>query len=283
MQNRLWERLRAWLMLFVLLIISLSFLIAENEPFYRSIRSASLEASSWVEARFAWAGHFLTALEANDQLRQENIHLASQLAQARQARLENEELRRLLQFQDTTDLQLVPARIVSKDITLQENMLTIDVGSSDSVEVGMAVVDANGIVGKVVLTSPNYSRVMPYLNTSFRVPGQILPIDANGIVTWRGSDRHQLYMQHVPKTSPVLRGQLVVTSSSSSTFPDGYPIGFVDSVSARVGQNEQNVFMTPAAPLSAIEHVFVILEDFSEEQQSLEGRSVTATYEMEAP
>ncbi len=277
MPNRIWDRLRPWVLLFAFLLVGIIFLFATNEPAVRTIRAASLETSSWVEARFAWAGSFLSALDENDRLRQENIRLAGMLAQSRQARLENDELRSMIQLRDTSSYPLLPARVISKDITLQRNLLTINVGATDSVETGMAVVDARGVVGKVVLTSAHYSRVMPYLNTSFRVPGSILPLEANGIVSWNGGSRHQLVMEHVAKTMPVLQGQLVVTSASSSVFPSGYPIGFVDSVSAEVGRNEQLVYLTPMSPLGAVEYAFVIMTDFSEEVQALEDEELFAT------
>ncbi len=259
MPFRLWDRIKDWVLLFVLLAITVLVMLAQNEPLVRALRGFALDATAWVEVRFAWAGGFLRALDENEVLREESIELASEVARSREAVVENERLRRLLAFRDITELPLLPAEVIDKDIYGAENTLTINVGNKDSVKVDMAVIDERGIIGKVVLVSDRFSLVMPYLNTEFRSPGKIQPMGAEGIVTWDGEQQDRLKMEHVIKTEPVLRGHLVVTSGYSSVFPAGYPIGFVDSLATRPGRNQYELFITPAAPLSRVRYVFVIM------------------------
>ena len=270
MNFRLWERIRDWVILFGLLAVAVVLMIAQNTSMVRAIRATALESTAWVEARFAWAGGYFRAWDENSRLRAENILLSSQVARTREAQLENDRLRRLLGFRDTTSIDLYPARIVAKDITGQQNLLTIDVGSNDGVEVGMAVVDDRGIIGKVVLVSANYSRVMPYLNTDFRVPAKVLPLQAEGNIRWEGEDRSRLLLEHVSRTEPVLRGQLVVTSGYSATFPAGFPIGYVDSVATRRGRNELVIYVAPSSPLNKVEYVFVVRERPDPEQLEID-------------
>ncbi len=271
MTFQLWERIRDWVILIVLLAASAVVMFAWNQPMVQAVRAASLESTAWVEARFAWAGSFFRALEENNVLRQENIELSSEVALSREAQLENSRLRRLLGLQDTTSYPLKAARIVSMDITRQQNFITLNVGRADSIKVDMAVVDDQGIIGKVVLVSEHYSLVMPYLNTDFRVPARILPIQAMGIVTWQGVSRDHLLMENVSRTQPVLRGQLVVTSGFSNVFPPGFPVGFVDSVATRPGRNELLVYLTPSSPIDRAEYVFVVLRSPDPERLALES------------
>lgn len=273
MPFRLWDRLKDWVVLFVLMAAAVALMLTQNEPLTRSLRASALEASSWVEARFAWAGGFLRALDENDLLRQENIRLASEVARSREAELENRRLERLLALRDSSDYDLLAARVVTKDITRQQNYLTIDRGRADSVEVGMAVIDERGIIGRVVLVSERYARVMSFLNTDFRVPAKVEPLNAEGIIRWDGERRDRLYMQHVVKTEPVLKGMLVTTSGFSGVFPAGLPVGFVDSVSVRTGRNELMVYVYPAARLDDVRHVFVVMERPDPERLRLEAES----------
>lgn len=270
MNFRFWERIRDWVILLGLLSVAVVLMIAQNTSMVRAVRATALESTAWVEARFAWAGGYFRALEENSRLRAENINLSSQVARTREAQIENDRLHRLLGFRDTTSFDLYPARIVAKDVTGQQNLLTINVGSNDSVEVGMAVVDDRGIIGKVVLVSPNYARVMPYLNTDFRVPAKVLPLQAEGNVRWEGEDRSRLLLEHVSRTEPVLRGQLVVTSGYSATFPAGFPIGYVDSVATRRGRNELAIYVAPTSPIGKAEYVFVIREKPDPEQMEID-------------
>lgn len=269
---RLWDRIRDWVLLFVLLTASLVVLLFQNEALVRGLRGLSLDATSRVEASFSWAGSYFRALEENDVLRQENIRMASQVARSRSAQRENERLRALLGLRDSLEAPVVAARIVAKDITRQQNLITLDVGDEDSVKMDQAVISPQGILGKVVLVSPHYSRVMPYLNTEFRVPARVQELQTDGIVRWDGEQRDRLLMEHVVKTEPVQPGHHVVTSGYSGIFPPGYPIGVVDSVAVRAGRNELLVYLEPSAPLHKVQHAFVLLTQPDPERLALEER-----------
>lgn len=270
----IWERIQDWVLLFALLIVSVGVMLAQNEPLVRALRATSLETTARIENALAWMGNYFRALEENSRLRAENIELASEVARSREARIENLRLERMLGLKDTSDYRLKAARIVSKDITRQRNLFTINVGAQDSVEVGMPVVNERGILGKVVLVSQNYSRVMPYLNTDFRVPARIQPLQAEGIVRWEGERSDRLLMEHVVKSEPVLRGHLVVTSGSSGVFPSGLSVGYVDSVATLPGRNEHRILLQPTAPLDNAQYAFVIMHTPDGELVSLNQEDI---------
>lgn len=258
--TRVWDRIRDWAILFGLLAASIVIMLAQNEPIVRAMRGTALSATGWVESHFAWVGGYFRAIEENQFLREENIQLSSEVARSREALFENDRLRSMLEFRDTTTVEMLPAQIITKDITRQHNFLTLDVGTNDGVAEGMAVVDERGIVGRVVFAGSNYSRVMPYLNTDFRVAARVQDLRSEGIVRWEGVRFDHLLMEHVVKTDPVEPGHLIVTSGYSASFPSGYPIGIVDSVSFRTGRNERTVYLRPLAPLDKLQFVFVILD-----------------------
>lgn len=248
-----------WLLLVSLLLIATVLMAAQNQPLIRTVRTQTIKLTARVEHSFAWMGRYLRVLEENAELRRENIQLSSQVARTRAVRQRNRELKQLLNLSDTSSSAVRPARIVSKDFFRQENTLTLDVGEADGVRKGMPVVHGDGIVGTVVLVTEHYARVMPFLNTDFRVPGVVLPIRAQGIVRWRGERLDRLELDHIVKTEPVQEGQRVVTSGHSGTFPSGRMIGTVDSVSAPAGRNELQIFIRPAVPLYEISHAVVLL------------------------
>ncbi len=271
MLRSLWHRVRDYVLLAVLLVVSLVVLLSQNGPLFRSARALSLQATAPVEGTFTWTDRYTRALDENDELRADNIALAAEVARLREARGENDRLRKLIAFRDSVSFEMVPARIVGKDITKQDNLLTINVGASDSVKVGMAVIDERGIVGKVVLASENYAMVLPHQNTDFRVPAQIELLGRDGVVRWDGTVFDRLLMEYVGKTEPVVRGQLVVTSGFSGTFPPGIPIGKVDSVFAAKGRNDLVIYLKPSAPVSTVDYVYVLLDQISPERMTLEN------------
>ncbi|MEP0548509.1 MAG: rod shape-determining protein MreC [Rhodothermales bacterium] len=274
MFRSLWHRVRDYILLVVLLVVSLVVLLSQNGPLFRSARALSLQATAPVEGTFTWTDRYTRALDENDELRADNIALAAEVARLREARRENDRLRALVAFRDSVSFDMVPARIVGKDITKQDNLLTLNVGTSDSVRVGMAVIDERGIIGKVVLASENYALVMPHQNTDFRVPAQIELLGRDGVVRWDGTAYDRLLMEYVGKTEPVVRGQLVVTSGFSGTFPPGIPVGKVDSVFAAKGRNDLVIYLEPSAALSTVDYVYVLLDQISPEREELENTSL---------
>lgn len=268
------SRLGDWLVLVACVVVATTVMLTQNQPLVRTLRAQAIEVTAQVEGTFAWAGRYLRVLEENEELRRENIQLSSEVARTRAVRQRNEELERLLNLTDSSSARLRPARIVTKDIFSQNNFLTLDVGRADGVEEGMPVVHENGIVGTVVLVSDEYAKVMPFLNTDFRVPGVVLPLRAEGIVRWDGEQLNRLQLDHVVKTETVEAGQDVVTSGHSGIFPAGRVIGTVDSVASPPGRNELRIFLRPAVQIHEISHAVVILRPADAERRKLEQRPI---------
>ena len=259
-----------WLLLSALLLVAFGIMVTQNQPLVRTIRAHAMGWTAEVESTFAWMGRYLRALERNDELRRENIQLSSQVARTRALRQRNDELERLLQLTDSSDAPVRTARIVTKDIFQKSNFLTLDVGRVDGIEEGMPVVHESGIVGTVVLVNEDYARVMPFLNTDFRVPGVVLPLRAEGIVRWDGERLNRLQLDHIVQTEPVEVGQQVVTSGHSAVFPPGRMIGTVDSVAAPPGRSELRIFLDPAVSLYEISHAVVILRTTDPKRRAIE-------------
>lgn len=269
--GKIWERSRDWVLFGALFLISVVTLVNNDGPTLRSVRASSLAVTARAEGFFTRTEQFRRALRENERLQNETIELSTEVARLREARAENERLRALLAFGDTLAYQHVPARVVAKDITRQENLLTLDVGSNHNVEVGMPIIDERGIVGKVVLVGRNHVMAMPHQSTQFAVPATIDELQQDGIVRWDGVDYDRLLMEYVPKTEPVETGQVVTTSSYSEVFPSGFPVGVVDSVFTRPGRNDFMIYLRPAAPISQVNYVYILLSERDTERDSLEA------------
>ena len=257
---QVWTRSRDYVIFGVLVVSALVVFVSRNGPALRAARAASLAVVAPVESAFARVGRFRRSLGENERLRAEAIVLSTEVARLREARAENARLRGLLGFSDSLAVPYRLARVVSKDMTGQANFLTIDVGARDSVAVGMPVIDERGVVGKVFLVGRGHAVVMPHQNTQFAVPGSIDDLGQDGIVSWKGRDLDRLTMEYVPKTEAVDPGMLVTTSPSSGVFPPGVALGRVDTVYAAAGRNDLIIEMVPAAPISQVGYVYVLLE-----------------------
>lgn len=288
----IWERSRDYVIFAALVLVALAVFVGRNGPVLRAARSVALAVTSPVEGLYARATRFQDAVGENDRLRAETVALSADVARLREARAENAQLRRLLGFQDSLDVPRVVARVVAKDITAQANLLTIDAGAADGIEIGMPVISERGIVGKVVLTSRNYAVVMPHQNTQFAVPATLDALGRDGVVRWDGEAFDRLTMEYVVKTEPVTRGMLVTTSRYSDVFPAGTPVGRVDTAYAARGRNDYIIHLTPASPISEVGYVYVlkvrpdprriVLEEAARDSLGLARASAALTAQQEA-
>lgn len=267
----IWERTRDYVVFTALLSVAVGVFVNRYEPLLRSARTAALGITAPVDDLFARAGRFTRSLDENRELRQQVVELSTEVARLREARAENERFRSLIGFADSLRAGHVLAEVVSKDLTKQTNLLTINAGRRNGIDVGMPVVDERGIVGKVVLVNERYAIVMPHQNTQFAVPATLPALKQDGIVRWDGTSFDRLTMSYVPKTEPVTRGMLVTTSPYSGVFPAGIPIGRVDTALAGPGRNDFEIRIRPASPLSSVDIVYVLLIRPDIEQEHLEA------------
>ena len=273
MHYHLWERVQDWVYLAVCLAVAFVLLLTRNEPLVRTLRAASLDATSGLEARLAGAGRYLRALDENERLVRENERLAALAARSREAVVENDRLRALIGFRDSSAAEVRAVRIIGRTLGGGQNLLTIDAGAADGVRENMPVLDERGVLGRVVLASAHYARVMPYLHEGFRIVGRIQDLGADGIVRWTG-EGDRLLLEHVARTEPVRRGMLVVTGGASGVFPAGFPIGTVADIRAGEGRNALEIDLKPAAPLGQTTHAFVVLAVPDSERVALEAQPV---------
>lgn len=274
MNTRLLAHIRDGLFLGTLLIIAGLIMLTANRGIVRSMQIGALETTAWLEARYARVARNFNAISENSALREENIRLSGQIARSREALVENERLRHLIGYRDEATYNLLPARIINKDITGQWNYLTLDVGEVDSVATHMAVINESGIIGYTTLVSRHYSKVIPYVNTEVYISAKIQPLQAYGIIRWDGVRTDRLQLDSVVKTEPVETGQSVVTAGYSSIFPAGLPVGSIDSISVRPGRDELTIFVRPAASISTAEHVFVVREQPDPERVEFEQQDI---------
>lgn len=241
-----------------LLIIALTLMAGRYQGGINTLRKASITLFSYLEEPLSNIRVYRQALKTNNYLRKQNVLLLDELSRLRAAEQQNRELRSLLEFSRTSDLSLYPVRIVGKEINQINNSLTIDAGTRNDIKEGMPMVSAEGLIGKVILTAPGYSQVMPYLNTLFRVSAKLQSSNAYGIVSWDGESIYELHLNYVPQTVHVDTGEVVVTSGYSNQFPPDLPIGRVIRVEPQKGKETQKIYVRPFVNLYDIAKGFIV-------------------------
>lgn len=124
----------------------------------------------------------------------------------------------------------VTAKVVNNSVSRFTNFLTINKGSINGVEPGMAVISQAGVVGKVKVASRNYSVVTSLLNVDVMISGLLKRTGHFGTVQWDGSDPDYIQLKYIPRHVKPVVGDTVITSGYSGVFPEGIFIGTISDV-----------------------------------------------------
>jgi rod shape-determining protein MreC len=242
----------------LILIGALTLVVFRYEGGLNNVRRASLAAFSYLEQPLSQWRVYRKALQTNEELRRQNIQLLDEVSRLRSARYENEELRELLGYRDSSRYDLYPIMVVGKEITGLNNILTINAGSNADLDVGMPVVNSSGLIGRVILTGRNHSIVMPYIDIRSRISAKLQGLQTGGIVSWEGKRIDELIMSTIPRTVQVDSGMVVETSGFSNDLPANIPIGTVVRTQPDPGKDTQTLYLRPFVNLFEVSEGFVI-------------------------
>jgi rod shape-determining protein MreC len=206
-----------------------------------------------------WGGYVdLRAVHAENQaLRREVIELRMQLQEQRALAQRSVTLQELLDLRSGTALQTVAAEVIAADATPGFRTITINRGSRHGIEPDMAVLAADGVVGRVIgSVAPHAARVQLLIGRNAGAGGLIERSRAGGVVMGQDDDP-PLLLEYVSNLADVEPGDVVVTSGIEGIYPAGFVIGAVEAVERGTGLYK-TIRVRPAVDFSGLQHVLVV-------------------------
>ena len=198
-----------------------------------------------------------------EQLRLQEVRLAEDAGQARR-------LQRLLGFKEQFIAKTLAAQVIGSSGSDMSRVVYIDKGAGDNVKQDMAVITADGVVGKVLRVFPTSSQVLLINDPSSGVGAILEKSRLQGVI--RGTPNGELVLEKMMSDERVEVGDQLLTSGGDQIFPKGLPIGEVKSVSP--GRDVfLNVRVKPAAQLSRLEEVLVITQVVERQPTEQEAKS----------
>ncbi len=199
--------------------------------------------------------------DENEQLRQELQQYKTANIEYREAVATNVRLKKLLELKESLPPPTLTAEIVGKDPSLWFRTLTINRGSSDGVHKGMPVVTVEGVVGQVLTSSPNYSKVLLATDPNSAIDVITQKTRVQGIVKGLGRDAFGLH--YVLKSAEVEKDDYVLTSGLGGVFPKGLMVGKVSEIKKSRRGMFQNIEVEPAVDFSQLEFLIIIMKKYS--------------------
>lgn len=261
---------KEYVVLTALVLLSLLLLALNNNAQVRQIRSVVTVVLGVTQDQLSFIPHYFGLRRENEILRRINIELADEANRLREAKLENLRLHQLLGLKEESKYNFVTARVVSKNLTLLRNTITLNVGAADGIKPFMPVMSETGLVGVVTSVSNGYCVANVLLNTDFRASAKVQRSRVDGILAWDG---RQLTLNNIAKTLDVKVGDVVITSEYSSTYPPGIRIGVVQQVQEHPATLFKTVIVEPSVDFVRLEEVFVLTAVENGEREELERRT----------
>jgi len=194
-------------------------------------------------------------IDENQQFKTNELLYKEQLMQLTIYQQENERLRSLLSSPVRADAKKMVAEILSVDSDPYSHQVVINRGANDGIFEGQAVIDDKGIVGQILHVGTISSRVLLITDLTNAVPIRVRRNGIRQIASGTGTI-DKLILNHVPHSTDIKVGDLLVTSGLGGKYPEGYPVARV----SKVEQDESRPFaLVESEPVAQIDRLRYLL------------------------
>lgn len=229
------------------------FCLAVSAPVTRVV-DGSLDAVSSV-----WSDYVaLRGVHAeNERLKAELAEMRAKIVEHGESELENERLHSLLAFAQAEKGHLVAAPVVGVSPT-HRRTITISKGAGAGIAEGMAVVTADGVVGKVVATYGDTAEVQLLVDGASAVAARVQRSRARVTVRGNGSEK-ELQLANALRTDDIEEGDLLITAGTDRVFPKGLVVGRIGRVDRKPYGMYLEGQVLPAVDVTGLEEVLVVV------------------------
>lgn len=206
-------------------------------------------------------GSFQVLQERTAELESINRSLLAENLRLQEIERENQRLRELLSFGETRPgIELrggqIIARVIGRDSNNFLNFVMVDLGSRHGIEVGMPVLNNEGLVGRVSEVTNASSKILLISDPLSTVNAILQSSRLTGVVNGVVGDNP--VMGFIPQGTLVGVGEVVLSSGMGGNFPKGIPIGQVIEVRQRDFEVFQEAVVRPIVDFDRLEFVLIV-------------------------
>ena len=257
-----------FILLFVILeVIALILLFQNNE--YNKVGYLNLmqRLDASIHQKIFKIKKYTHLIEENERLVDENLRLRSQILDMEYVIIPQSAY--LMDTNITNRFDFIPAKVINNSTNKQYNYITLNKGENEGIEPEMAVISPDGVVGKVIRVSLNFSVVISLLNRDFMVSSKIKNSNYFGPVSWEGNNYRIAYLKEIPFHVKPIIGDTIVTSGFSKSFPENIMVGFIKDYELE-GGNYHKIEVELVTDFKRLTNVYVVKNKFKDEQEKLE-------------
>ena len=258
-RHALFSPSREYFALVVALVVSTILIQTNDAPQMERVRAQTEWFVKFGLNPFRFFVHTRELWRENQDLRRKALLLSQENAYLKEASQENIRLRRLLGFKERELRPVIAAEVIGRGTPLLPNRLLLNLGSDDLIKNQSPVVTADGLVGKIIRVGYTCSVVSTLLDRNMGVAALLQRNRVNGIIHWDGGVG--LWMDYVPVSASVQKGDTVITSGEGGIYPKGVFIGTVRDVKNASDGLFRLIKVKPSVDFKRLEEVFILDPD----------------------
>lgn len=243
--------------------LSISFIVQYSKYHHAAFGNFTNNITGKINTRYSRVQHYFHLKSINDSLVKANEVLYNKLRENyalpdTAARLVVDSVRvdSLLKYKK---YRYLSAGVISNSVSVQNNYIVLSRGTKGSLKEGMGVVDPNNaVVGIITQVNENYAVVMSLLHKDSHVSGKLFKGGETGTLSWDGKEPNFITLTNIPKSAKINKGDSIITSGFSTTFPKGLIIGRVEAVYTDPTSNFFKVKFHTAANFYNLQYVYAI-------------------------
>jgi len=226
------------LMILVSILLLLSSLYSAEASVFRKARENVLDAAAPILSIFAGpiayvqgvvgdVGDYFNTLEQNQALREENAELRQWMEEALRLRETIAVYERLQNYYAPPEATPIDGFVIGESNDAFSHSMLVNAGARDGVERGQAVLDDQGLVGRIVDVGNNASRILLLTDVQSRVPVYVEDANLEGILVGRTKSKPSISFTASSVPVTLTPGQRVLTSGAGGSLPRGLAVGVI--------------------------------------------------------
>jgi rod shape-determining protein MreC len=195
---------------------------------------------------------FFSVYEENAQLREQNARLLEWQSAALALAAENSTFRKMLNFVPERGASFAAARVIGDSGGAFVRSVLINGGTVDGIQKGDAVVNGNGLIGRIAESGRRSGRVLLVSDLNSRIP--VVGEKSRVRAILAGDNSPSPKLAFLSPNAQLEVGDRIVTSGHGGVFPAGLPVGRISSI------GDGGIRVQPFADFYRLEYVRIITE-----------------------
>ena len=261
------------IVIMVILVIILSFSLKkerELNPVFSFVRDGVLHIEKVITYPFLFIQNKINDYNELKDIKKDNDILKTSIARIDSLEVENVSLRREIEaLKDElnidytlSDYEYLNATVISRNVGYWFNTLTIDKGSHNGIEKDMVVINAKGLVGKIIRTTAFTSdvRLITTSDTNNKISVHVSngSDDLYGLINGFDYNNNCLELEGISNTKNVSIGDKVYTSGLGGIFPSGILIGEVLDITTDSYDLAKLIKVSPSVNFNDVNYVSIL-------------------------